>query len=884
MKQNIHLSDIKVILHLFAPKEYNLFIFDPEGRLIEDVQENASDTKSTDILINLGDEIQSLRGRQLEEFDMIFDFGFSRNNTHKHSYAYRTINNPDGTVRWMYPVGKGKSVLNFYSASTLKAKLNVFALKTLFTLKLDRFISKKINFKSNTIPKCESLFKAVDFDYASYFLGTPGINRTPVAALIKKDKPAHFAKMAMSAESYQAFQNERKSLYRLMHHPKTKFISPEVSDVHENAILMTSNIKPKFAKRTSKMEEAHYAALVNLYNISKASISLERTAFWDNIVQNIGLIQDNNQLIANASQLKQLLKSIKNGINKTSPITTTFAHGDFTPWNCYLRRNTLHLYDWELSKKAAPALYDLFHFHFQTGIFLKNQSFEQILKNIFQSIQAPTIQNIIVRHNIDLTKHILLYLLRIVSYSIAKYQKENIVTADNKKQIVVWTSALETLHKKVRYRTERKVFILDFNERLQNTRHAYLKFNAPGLKNLNVTSDLDIMVQKADIKRIIEFCKNHAFVQRIRVNKQSFMTTVNLFFFDGSFLSLDLLHTLKRKNLVMTQSHPFLVSSRLNKKNIMVPHLKYDLEYTVLFYKLNGADIPLKYLKHFSAYPQTEIKQALSYLQNRYKLQAESIGDLVPFESKQQEQLRAALRKFGQNRGLRYLRNSLDYLYDTIRNMFQNRGIIISFSGVDGAGKTTVIEHVTALIEKHYRKEVVYLRHRPGILPILSTIKHGSKEKAENVASETMPRTGSNRNKLSSLLRFSYYYTDYLIGQVYVYFKYIMRGKVVLFDRYYFDFINDGKRSNIQLNPKIIRWLYRFILKPKLNFFLYADTHIILKRKQELSAHDVETLSKRYKQLFERLGKNSKNQYIPIRNIQLDKTLDTVIRAYSNVA
>lgn len=57
-----------------------------------------------------------------------------------------------------------------------------------------------------------------------------------------------------------------------------------------------------------------------------------------------------------------------------------------------------------------------------------------------------------------------------------------------------------------------------------------------------------------------------------------------------------------------------------------------------------------------------------------------------------------------------------------------NKIKIITFSGVDGAGKTTILTKVKELIEDKYKKEVVVLRHRPSILPILSAIKHGKKK------------------------------------------------------------------------------------------------------------------------------------------------------------
>ena len=60
----------------------------------------------------------------------------------------------------------------------------------------------------------------------------------------------------------------------------------------------------------------------------------------------------------------------------------------------------------------------------------------------------------------------------------------------------------------------------------------------------------------------------------------------------------------------------------------------------------------------------------------------------------------------------------------------RNKNIIITFSGVDGAGKTTILRQFKELLEQKYGRSVIELRHRPSILPILSAVKHG-KKKAE---------------------------------------------------------------------------------------------------------------------------------------------------------
>ena len=152
------------------------------------------------------------------------------------------------------------------------------------------------------------------------------------------------------------------------------------------------------------------------------------------------------------------------------------------------------------------------------------------------------------------------------------------------------------------------------------------------------------------------------------------------------------------------------------------------------------------------------------------------------------------------------------------------------------------------------------------------------RENAAQIAATTLPRQGQNRSLISSLFRFGYYYSDYLIGQFVIQVKYVLRGYIVLYERYYFDFINDSRRSNIDLPEGIAACGFNFLLKPDLNFFLYASPQTILSRKQELDEPAIQHLTAAYLQLFQQLGEKAKGKYYPLENEVLSQTIDFILR------
>ena len=201
---------------------------------------------------------------------------------------------------------------------------------------------------------------------------------------------------------------------------------------------------------------------------------------------------------------------------------------------------------------------------------------------------------------------------------------------------------------------------------------------------------------------------------------------------------------------------------------------------------------------------------------------------------------------------------------------------IITFSGVDGAGKSTIIEYV----EKELKSSgfrVIKKRSRPQILPILSSFKHG-KQNAENIATEALPRLGKNRSKLTSFLRFIYYFVDYIIGQVLISIKYKGEKDIILYDRYYFDFIVDPIRANIYLPKPLTKFFYKFIFKPDMNIFLFASPDEISRRKKELDKNTIINLTQEYEKLFNDFGRHDSEKYLIIENMSFEKCSSVIIK------
>ncbi len=419
----------------------------------------------------------------------------------------------------------------------------------------------------------------------------------------------------------------------------------------------------------------------------------------------------------------------------------------------------------------------------------------------------------------------------------------------------------------------RNSFIKDLFDLLQQEDYLLLKWWGQELASLPESTDLDILVRPQSIQKVEAFIKASITISGVQQAKHIGVHHYFLFFKDGGFLQIDFLTQFIRKNIVYIKTEEAFASTRI-LDGIKTYSLEKLFEHVVLFNFLNYSGLPNKYCSLFSSLPLPQIENLLQKFNQKFKTNFKSITD-THYKINTRKKLKNYLLEYKENRLVNRILHGFKFVNFSWRSLKVNNGEIITFSGVDGAGKSTILQDTLHLLEGKFRKQVVVLRHRPSLLPILSAWKYG-KEAAEEKSISRLPRQGNNTSTFSSLVRFGYYYFDYLLGQIYVWAKYILRGKVVLYDRYYYDFIIDGKRSNISLPATLPKSLFTFLQKPTLNFFLYADAQTILERKKELPAKDIEALTQGYKTLFQEFTKKHSGHYIPIENIDRKATLSII--------
>lgn len=196
----------------------------------------------------------------------------------------------------------------------------------------------------------------------------------------------------------------------------------------------------------------------------------------------------------------------------------------------------------------------------------------------------------------------------------------------------------------------------------------------------------------------------------------------------------------------------------------------------------------------------------------------------------------------------------IEFYWLKLQRIILNRkkyGKTFSVIAPDGAGKTTFLESLLDDLAFYFTKERSYftlLHFRPEILPNLGAVgeKAGMMKQDKNF---TTPHRAKPAGFLSSLIRITYYWCDYVIGWFFYTSKDIQYDRFTVFDRYSYDLLIDPRRTRLSL-PYWIRKLYVTLMPhPRFTFYLDVEPDEIFRRKQELTPEEINRQIREYHKL-----------------------------------
>jgi thymidylate kinase len=190
--------------------------------------------------------------------------------------------------------------------------------------------------------------------------------------------------------------------------------------------------------------------------------------------------------------------------------------------------------------------------------------------------------------------------------------------------------------------------------------------------------------------------------------------------------------------------------------------------------------------------------------------------------------------------------------------------LVISFMGVDGSGKSTLIKKLNERLKKSSLK-IKNLHLRPYFfLTDTSTVN-------SNPHDQKLP--SSQLISLIKILKWFFIYHIFFIMNL------NKKNQLIIFDRYAHDLLIDKIRYRFNLPKKLTKLILNLFPKPHLWIVLKAPIKVIEKRKKELSTKEL----KRQMNEYINFSKKKKNVIILDTNNKKYKNISLIIKKMKDI-
>lgn len=193
----------------------------------------------------------------------------------------------------------------------------------------------------------------------AFFTGTKGPHRKTAIEFISKDgQILGYGKLSREPHIAQFIRNEASTLRQLAFLGLTKTLVPKCLDFSDNgnySMLVTDSLKTSGSVSPTQMGKEHREFLIEIAQKTRRKA--------DKDLRN-GLISRLRNVAAGSPSDWQARFQLGIDIlqDTTNTVLVALAHGDFTPWNCFLAGDRLYIFDWEYADTNLPLGYDTVKF------------------------------------------------------------------------------------------------------------------------------------------------------------------------------------------------------------------------------------------------------------------------------------------------------------------------------------------------------------------------------------------------------------------------------------------------------------------------------------------------------------------------------------------
>jgi energy-coupling factor transporter ATP-binding protein EcfA2 len=160
-------------------------------------------------------------------------------------------------------------------------------------------------------------------------------------------------------------------------------------------------------------------------------------------------------------------------------------------------------------------------------------------------------------------------------------------------------------------------------------------------------------------------------------------------------------------------------------------------------------------------------------------------------------------------------------------------GRFILLVGPDGSGKSTLAGRLVEELKGRF-EGTRRLHWRPTILPRAGAFL------GRSVGDTSTPHAEEPHGRILSILVLLYYWLDFFLGGWLKTWVLKLRGELIVMERGWQDIAVDARRYRLQISPRLVFAMASLLPVPDLILVLEAPPEVLLDRKQEISAFELE--------------------------------------------
>ena len=172
----------------------------------------------------------------------------------------------------------------------------------------------------------------------------------------------------------------------------------------------------------------------------------------------------------------------------------------------------------------------------------------------------------------------------------------------------------------------------------------------------------------------------------------------------------------------------------------------------------------------------------------------------------------------------------------------RREGRFILLVGPDGSGKSTLAGKLTEELKDRF-EGTLRLHWRPTLLPQAGAFL------GRSVGNTSTPHAKEPHGRILSTLVLLYYWLDFFLGGWLKTWVLKRRGELIVMERGWQDIAVDARRYRLQIPPRLVFAMASLLPVPDLILVLEAPAEVLLDRKQEISAFELERQAAAWRRL-----------------------------------